>query len=271
MGIEVVEGRQFSQDDIGPSAQLVAIINERAAKIFYPGESPIGRRLRPCCGDDFPWLSIVGVAADVKQGGLDAETGTEFYFLNPQVAPTGYMSRTQNWVLRTEVAPESVAGQVQQTVWDIDSKLPIADLQTMDSVLSQSVARPRFMARLLGVFGVLALLLAAIGTYGVMSYTVAERMHEMGIRMALGARGQSVLRLVLGQGLRMAAVGLVLGLAGAFALTRLMSSMLFAVGATDPFTFVAVPGVLMLVAVAACLIPARRATRADPIQVLRQG
>ena len=271
MGIGVVEGRDFGPADIGPSAQLVAIINERAAQIFYPGESPIGRRLRPCCGDTFPWLTIVGVAGDVKQGGLDAATGTEFYFLNGQVAPTGFMSRTQNWVIRTEVPPTSIAGQARQAVWSIDSKLPLADLQTMEQVLSHSVARPRFLARLLGVFGGLALVLAAIGTYGVMSYTVAERMHEMGIRIALGARGDSVLRLVLGQGMKIALAGLVIGVAGAFALTRLMSSILFGVGATDPVIFVAVPLILVLVAAAACLIPARRATRVDPIVVLREG
>lgn len=271
MGIEMDEGRPFGASDIGPGAQLVAIINERAAQIFYPGESPVGRRLRPCCGDEFPWLTIVGVARDVKQGGLDAPTGTEFYYLNAQVAPTGNMSRTQNWILRTEVAPASIAGQVRQAVWGIDSRLPLADLQTMDEVLGESVARPRFLTRLLGVFGGLALLLAALGTYGVMSYTVAERMHEMGIRMALGARGESVLRLVLGQGLRVALVGLAIGVVGALVLTRWMSSMLFGVGTTDLVTFVVVPAVLVLVATVACLVPARRATRVDPIQVLRQG
>lgn len=271
MGIDMVEGRAFGPQDLGPSAQPVAIINDRAARTFYPGESPVGRRLRPCCGDSQPWLTVIGVAEDVKQGGLENDTGTEFYYLNAQVAAAGFMSRTQNWVVRTQGDPATVTGGVREAVWSLDPGLPIADLQTMDEVLHSSVARPRFLARLLGVFGGLALLLAALGTYGVMSYMVAERMHEMGIRMALGARGQGVLSLVMGRGLRLAGAGLLIGVVGAFALTRVMSSILFGVEATDPVTFVVVPVILLAVAAASCWVPALRATRVDPVQVLRES
>ncbi len=270
MGIKVLEGRAFGSQDMGPSAQAVTIVNETLASAFYPGESALGRRMRPCCGDSNPWLTIVGIVKDVRQGGLDNDTGTEMYFHTPQVAAVaGFAPRSMNVVVRTSIPPASVAQQARQAVWGLDPSLPIADLQTMGDVLFSSVARPRFLTLLLAVFGGVALALAAVGTYGVMSYSVAERSHEMGIRMALGADRGGVMKLVLGQGMRVASVGLVLGVAGAFFLTRFMATMLFGIGATDPITFLAVPAMLVVVAVAACLLPARRATRVDPMVALR--
>lgn len=271
MGIETVEGRFFGPQDMGPEAQGVTIVNRKLADVFYPGESPIGRRLRSG-GSQFPWLTIVGVVADVKQGGLASDTGTELYFYTPQVAAVaGFAPRAMNVAVRTSVPPASVAGQMREAVWSLDPGLPPGDLQTMSAVLHSSVARPRFLTMLLGVFGAAALLLAAVGTYGVMSYTVAERGRELGIRMALGAARSSALRMVLSQGMKLAGVGLGVGLLAAIGLSRFMASMLFGVGVMDPVTFTAVPLLLAAVAVLACVIPARRATRVDPMVALRDG
>ncbi len=272
MGVDLVEGRGFETQDMGAEAQLVAVINERLAEVFYPGENPVGRRLRSCCGGQFPWMTIVGVVEDVKQGGLDTDTGTELYFYTPQVAAVaGFAPRSMNVVVRTSVPPATLAGQVRETVWSLDPELPLADLQAMSSVLHSAVARPRFITLLLGIFGAVALALAAIGTYGVMSYSVAERNRELGIRMALGAERSGVMRMVLSQGVRIAGVGLVLGVAAAIWVTRFMSSLLFAVETTDLLTFIAVPALLLGVALLACFIPARRATRVDPMVALRDG
>jgi ABC-type antimicrobial peptide transport system permease subunit len=206
---------------------------------------------------------------DVKQGGLESETGTELYFFVPQVALIGYFPRTMNFVMRTEVPPATLATTVRETVWSLDGALPLADLQTMGDVLYGSVATPRFLTLLLTIFATVALSLAAVGTYGVMSYSVAERGHEIGIRMALGAEQGGVLSLVLGEGIKLAAVGVSVGLVAAFGLTRFMSTILYGVTSTDLITFVAVPVILVLVAALAVFIPAWRATRVDPIVVLR--
>ena len=271
MGVDLVEGRFFGPQDMGADAQGVTIVNNRLAEVFYPGESAIGRRLRSG-GSQFPWLTIVGVVADVKQGGLEDRTGTELYFYTPQVAAiAGFAPRAMNVAVRTSVPSASVAAQMREAVWSLDPGLPLADLQTMSTVLHSSVARPRFLTMLLGVFGAVALMLAAVGTYGVMSYSVAERGRELGIRMALGAAQSGVLRMVLSQGLKLAGAGLVLGILAAVGLSRFMASMLFGVGTMDLATFIAVPVLLLAVAVFACLIPARRATRVDPMVALRDG
>jgi hypothetical protein len=246
----------------------VALVNETMAKTFWLDESPIGRRVRPG-GEDTPWLTVVGVVKDVKQGGLENSAGTELYFFVPQVALIGYFPRTMNLVLRTEVPPASLAGTVREAVWSVDGGLPLADLQTMGDVLYGSVATPRFLTLLLTIFAVVALSLAAVGTYGVMSYSVAERGHEIGIRMALGAEPGGVLGLVLSEGLKLTVTGVVLGLSAAFVLTRFMATVLYGVTTTDLITFIAVPVVLVWVAVLAVFVPARRATRVDPIVVLR--
>jgi len=245
-------------------------VNETLARLFYPGQSAVGRRLRPCCGDDVPWLEIVGVVADVKQQGLNEPAGTELYFHLPQVAALGFAPRTMNVVVRTAGRPESLAAPARQAVGRLDGSLPLSGLRTMEQVLSLSTARPRFLTLLLGVFAALALTLAAVGTYGVMAYSVAQRARELGIRMALGAEQSRVLGLVLRQGMSLAAAGLAVGVVGALALTGLMESLLFEVQARDPLTFVAVSAFLAAVATVACWIPARRATRVDPVTVLRE-
>ncbi len=267
MGIPIVSGRAFQPGDEDPAIP-VAIVNERLARTFFHDMDPLGRRVQPAGAP--VWLTIVGVAADVKQGGLEAPVGTELYFYNPQVAAFGIPQRSMNFVVRTERSPLSLAGEVRGAVREMDRGLPIASLQTMDQNMAGAITRPRFIAMLLTVFAALALVLAAIGTYGVMAYSVAERSHEIGIRMAMGAQAGRVLRMILAAGLSTAAIGVALGVAAALAVTRLMASLLFGVAATDIATFLVAPAVLLGVAAAASLLPARHATRLDPAAVLRE-
>jgi predicted permease len=269
MRIPLVAGRAFNVADVD-SAAPEAIINETLARVFYPGQDPLGRRLRPGFGGP-PWFTIVGIARDVKQGGLEEPTGTELYFHMPQVGNAlGFAPRAMNVVLRTERDPLALAGSARGVVGQLDPSLPVSELRSMEAVLSASVARPRFLALLLFIFAAVALTLAAVGTYGVMSYSVAERRQEIGIRMALGAQGPTVLRMVLSQGAIVAGAGVLLGVLGSAALTRMLTSLLFGVSATDAITFIAAPVVLVSVALVACFIPAWRATRVDPVRVLRQ-
>jgi putative ABC transport system permease protein len=267
MGIPIVAGRGFASTDHA-SATPVAVINETLARVFYPGEDPIGQRIRPSWVE--PWATIVGVARDVKQAGLSAETGTELYLHYPQL---GYFFgggvRDMHVAVRSDRPPRTLMNEVRRAVWDVDGSLPLANLTTMEAHLAGSVSRPRFLALLLSIFAGVALALAAVGTYGVLSYTVAARGREIGIRMAMGAEGRRVMRLVLGEGLLLAGAGVALGVAGAFGLTRFLSSLLFGVGSTDPTTYILGPALLAAVAFVACWIPARRATRVDPMVALR--
>jgi predicted permease len=267
MGIAVAEGRDFAPSDVASGP--VVLVNETLAKTFFRDQSAIGKRLKPS-GPQAPWFTIVGVVGDVKQGGVSAKTGTELYFLNEQ-GPSArqFAPRNMNIVLRTPLPLESVAPQIRQIVQSMDPALPVVKLRTMDDVFAESVSRPRFLAQLLGVFAGLALMLAAIGTYGILSYSVSERRREIGIHMALGATRANVLGMVLGQGLRLTVVGLVLGLAASFGLTRLLQAQLFNVRPSDPATLASVAAFIALVALAACYIPASRATRVDPMVVLR--
>ena len=270
MRIPMVQGRGFLPTDVGGAP--VVVINEALAERFYPDRSPIGRRIKPSCGppDQVPWFTIVGVAADVKQRGLDQPAGTELYFLYDQLASSlRYAPGEMNVVLRSPlpVRADRAAGPSDRRA--IDPTIPVIRLRTMDQVVADSVPRQRFLSQLLGIFALVALLLAAIGTYGILGYMVSERTREIGIRMALGAARGNVVGLVLGQGLVVAAVGIVLGLLGAFGLSRLASSLLYGVSPADPLTFAAVAGVIAVVALAACTLPARRATRVDPLVAMR--
>jgi predicted permease len=267
MDIPIVEGRGFAAGDDG-AATPVTVVNQTLARIYYGDQPALGRRIRPA-GAPF-WLTVVGIVKDVKQGGLSERTGTELYFYNPQVAAAGLTQRTMNVVVRTSRPPLTLAGEVRAAVREMDASLPVAQLQTMDQAIADTIRRPRFLTVLLGVFAALALVLAAVGTYGVLSYAVAERGHEIGIRMAMGAPRGAVLGMVLKSGLVLAGSGLVLGVLGAIGATRLMRSLLFGVGPMDAATFAVAPLVLALSGVAACLIPAHRATRVDPAVVLRE-
>ena len=265
MQIPLLEGRVLEASD-SEMAMPAVVVNQRMADMYWPAGA-LGRRIRQ--GGNAPWMTVVGVVGDVKNGGMDQSAGTELYFYTPQAAAMGFGQPTMNVVLRTSMEPTALSEQTRQAVWSLDPTLPLTNLQTMEDAVFGSMARPRFLTVLLGVFGSLALALAAVGTYGVMSYFVAERSREMGIRMALGAESTGVLGLVLAQSLKIAVVGLTLGIAAAFGLSRFVESWLFGVSAFDTTTFVAVPAILALVAIAACLVPALRATRVDPIVVLK--
>jgi putative ABC transport system permease protein len=273
MGIPIVAGRSFQRSDAASSG-LVAVVNETLVNTFWKELNPIGQRLRPCCGDQVPWFTVVGVAKDVKQGGIDKKTGTEFYLFVDQTAnvpgPLAQAPGLMNVVLRTTLPPGSLRTAIDGAVREADASVPVVRLREMDAVFNESIQRPRLLAQLLGGFGGLALLLAAIGTYGVLSYMVAERRREIGIRMALGAAQGSVLSQVMKQGLVLTVVGVGIGLAGAFGLNRLIASLLFGVQPTDPVTMAAVVATISLVALVACLLPAWRASRVDPNVVLRQ-
>ena len=268
MGIRLVEGRGFNEGDA--SGPPVAVVNEALAKRFYPGRSPIGQRLQPSFGPSVPWFTIIGVAKDVKQGGLDQPVGTELYLLNEQLPRLVGFSFTQmNMILASSRPIEALAPAIRQAVREADPALPIIQLRTMEEVVGASVTRQRFLSMLLGIFAAVALTLAAIGTYGILSYMVTERQREIGIRMALGADNSQVMRLIMGQGLAIAAVGIVLGVGGAYALSRLTASLLYGVSPSDPLTFVTVAAVITVVAAAACVVPTFRAMRVDPLEAIR--
>jgi predicted permease len=265
MGIRLLRGRVFNnQDRIG--SPVVAVISDSMARRYWPGEDPVGKRLcpgRPQTPDD--WVTVVGVVGDVLQYGLDADRKPQMYLSYQQ--SDDFVPR--RLVVSTSVDPESMTSAVRGAVWQIDRDQPVSDIETMDEVLSDSIARQRFSALLLGVFGLVALLLAAVGIYGVMSYTMAQRTHEIGLRMALGARKSDVLKLAVGQALKLVLVGVGAGLAASLVLTRVMTSLLFGVSSTDPVTFAAISLVLVAAGVLASYIPARRATKVDPMIALR--
>ena len=269
MGNRIVEGRGFQPSD-ALAETPVMLVNERLARTFYPESSPVGRRIGPT-GANSPLFTVVGVVADVKQAGVNNDPGTELFFYGPQLTQGGLFAyRTQNFVLRTEGNPLALAPAVRRVLSDLDPALPVSDVQSMEQNVARSMAQPRFMTLLLGLFAGVALLLAAVGTYGVMSYSVAERNREIGIRMAMGAERGSVLGLVLRQGGFLAVAGVVIGIVGALGLSRYLSAQLYEVSATDPRTFVAAPLFLAMVAMLACYLPARRATRVDPVTALRE-
>jgi putative ABC transport system permease protein len=268
MGIPVVEGRSFRAGDAG--GPPVVLVNEALVRRFFRDRDPIGQRLKPGGGDEVPWFTVVGVLKDVKQGGVDAPAGTEIYLLEDQLTHLGVQTQ-MNFVLRTSLPLASLARPIHEAVQQLDPTLPVVKLRTMDEVVGEAVARPRLLVVLLGIFAGLALVLAAVGTYGVLSYLVTRQQQEIGIRMALGADRGAILRHFLGRGLTLAGVGLAVGLAGSIGLTRLIRTLLFGVTPTDPATLVLVTVAIALVAAAACLVPAWRATRVDPLVVLRES
>ena len=262
MGIPLIKGRTFSESDRDGSP-LVTVVSQSLARLQFPDTNPIGQRLFVQWGRQTPY-EIVGVVGDVKHEGLDKESPPTVYFTDAQEPNAG-----GTLVIRTGVEPMQLAPVIQQVIHAYDKDQAIADIQPLDNLLTKSVARPRFQSVLIATFAGLALLLAAIGIFGVMSYSVAQRTHEIGIRVALGAQRQQVLRLVVGQGLLLALIGAAGGLLGAFALTRYLRTLLFDVSPTDWVTFTVVPLVLCAVAAAASYLPAQRATEVDPMQALR--
>lgn len=259
MGIAMMKGRDFNERDT-PDAPPVVIINQAAARQFWPNEDPIGKRIKA----QRQVREIVGVSGEAKQAGLDKPSDPEI-FLAYQQAPFLYLQLA----VRTTDDPMKMVAAIRHEVQAIDQDLPLTAIKTMDQYLSESVANPRFQSRVLSLFAAIALLLAAVGLYGVMSYAVAQRTHEIGLRMALGARSSDVLKLVVGKGLRLTLIGIAIGMVAAAALTRLLASLLFGVSTTDPATFIIIALLLISVALLACYLPARRATKVDPMVALR--
>jgi putative ABC transport system permease protein len=265
MGISLLRGRSFNEGDREKSAPVV-IVSENLTAMFWPGEDPIGKRIHPGFRSK-PVCTIVGVVDNVHQRGFAKDAPLAIYMPHSQ-APV-FLLDAAAFVVRTELEPRVLVNNLRREVQGLDKQLPLYDIRTMDQLVSKSVSEPRFNMVLLAVFAGLALALASIGIYGVMSYTVAERTQEIGIRMAMGAQSGDVLKLVLKQGAYLIAFGLAFGLAGAYALTRVLSNFLFGVDANDPATFVGIGLLLGTVALIACYIPARRATKVDPMVLLR--
>lgn len=267
MGVKLIEGRFFTDSDV-KNAPEVAIVNEAMAHTFWPGQDPIGRRINVADPKKDPWSTIVGVVANVKNAGIDRLAGTELYL--PMLQQSGSGQSNMYVGLRAQgVNPLALASAVRNQVNALDPTLAVAEIRTMDDVISRAESRPRFLTLLLSLFSGVALAIATVGIYGVISFAVARRTKEFGLRMVLGAQPGDVLGLIMRQGALLAGAGIVVGLIAAFALTRLMASLLFGVTATDPATYVAVTAILAAVALAACYIPARRATKVDPIRTLR--
>ena len=266
MSIPLLQGRDFTSADRAGATNVV-IINKELADKSFPGLNPIGRRIQPGIGDESgtePWREIVGVVGDVKHAGLNRLDTIECYMPQEQIG-----INTMWGVVRTDLPPASLASAIREQVSAIDKDVPVYDIETMDHYVANSVALPRFDSTLFGIFSALALVLAVVGIYGVMSYGVAQRTSEFGIRMTLGAQRRDVLRLVLLQGLKIAAVGVVIGVVGALAAARLLATLLFGVSPADPLTIVGAVVVLVACSLLACYIPARRAMRVDPMVSLR--
>lgn len=265
MGIRLLRGRTLTDQDTVNTPRVV-VISEGMAKRYWPNEDPIGKRLtggnaqRP---ED--WTQIVGVVNDVRQFQLDAEPKPQMYLSHQQA---GFFA-PRDLVVKTEVDPAGLAASVRRSVWEVDKDQPVSNISTMGEILAESIARQRFSMLLLAVFAGLAMVLSAVGIYGVMSYSVTQRRNEIGIRMALGAQRLDVLRLTIGHGLKLVLFGVAIGLAGAVAITRIMSTLLYGVTATDPFTFGVISVLLVAVAGVASYIPAHRATKVDPLTALR--
>ena len=242
----------------------VVVVNETFARKNLPGEDPLGKRVTIYMKDDNQPTEIIGVIGDNKHMGLDTEIEPMAYW--PQAELT---YATMTLVIRTSGDATTIAAPAREVVRALDSEQPVANVSTMESLLAKSTARSRFNTSLLAVFALVALILSAVGIYGVMSYSVTQRTHEIGVRMALGAQHRDVVKLVVRQGALLGLVGIAVGLMASFALTRLLATLLFGVAATDPPTFGAVASGLLLVVLIACYVPARRAAKVDPLQALR--
>jgi predicted permease len=266
MSIPIVQGRAYTDRDDG-NAPLAMIVNQELAREVFPNENPIGKRINfgNTGNDQQPiWFEIVGVVANIRSLELREEATGELYFSALQ-NPFENMSL----VVRSSVEPSTLSASVRQIVSEVDRSVPVSNVKTMEHLVSESITQPRFNLFLLGLFSTVAMLLSAAGIYGVTAYTVTQRTHELGIRLALGAQVSDVLKMILGQGMAVIGVGLVLGLVAAFGVMRLLRSLLFGVGENDPVTFVAITAMLLLVALVACYIPARRAMKVDPLVALR--
>jgi putative ABC transport system permease protein len=259
MGIPLLKGRSFVATD---EDKRVAIISETMARHYWPGEDPVGKRFGVnCARGGCTWNSIIGVVGDVKEDGATGEPVIAMYFLETWPDMTLVVRAAQN--------PTSLIADVRSIIRSVDPDQPLGGIRTMENIVAESFAPRRLTVLISGLFAALALLLAMVGLYGVLAYSVAQRSHEFGIRMALGAAKGDILRLIIAQGFKLALAGIVVGMAGAFALRRVLGSLLLGITPTDPITFGAVALLLVAVALLACYIPARRATKVDPMVALR--
>ncbi len=268
LGIPLIRGRMFTATEMHRSAHVL-IVSAGLARHYWPGADPIGKRLKwGGANNSNPWFTIVGVAGDIKQGALDAATKPHTFEPFVQACQDTRMCSGRFLFVRSQRPAKELAGEIRKVVQRIDPEQPIGPVLPMNNVISTSLAPRRFNTFLLGLFAVSALLLAAIGTYGVLSYNVARQRRELGIRMALGARSGEILTMVIGKGLRLSLLALSFGLVASLALTRVMKTLLFEVSATDPATFAGVTAIFLAVALMACWIPGRRATKVDPVSAL---
>jgi putative ABC transport system permease protein len=269
MGIPVLRGREFTDGDRA-DAPLVALVNETAVKKLWPNRNPIGGTVK-MLSDSAPWATVIGVVKDVRSAGYMEDVPPTIYFPHAQAGQSAYYTpAVMTLVVRTDGDPLTIAGPVRQIVRQLNASTPVSNVQTMEAIVAASVASRRFSTELLAGFAALALVLAAIGIYGVIAYDVSQRTYEIGLRMALGARSGQVAGMMLGRGVRMVAIGLVLGVAGSLAVTGVLQSLLVDVNRLDPVTIVGVVVILGLVAAGAAYLPARRASAVDPMVALRR-
>jgi putative ABC transport system permease protein len=264
LGITLQRGRLITAADRS-NTQLVAVVNTALVRQYFPNEDPLGRRFRR--HDQAPWATIVGVVSDVRRSGKTGQINPQVYF--PAAQTPSYPVRLAEFAFRSAGDPKQLVAAVQQQVWAIDKDLPITNVRTYDEIISQSVSERRFQTMLLGLFASLAVILAMVGIYGVISYSVSQRTPEIGIRMALGASRGGILKMVIGRAMLLVAVGIAAGAAGAFGLSKYLKTLLFEVKPGDPLTYASIAILLAVVALAASLVPARRATRVDPMIALR--
>jgi predicted permease len=266
LGIMLLQGRSFTDQDRAGSLP-VAIVNQQFAEKYYANENPLGKRISWIREENPVWMTIVGVVSDVKSLGLDMEEQPAIY--TPFTQEHRFWHTWMNFVVRTSVDPKTLIASLPKEIATVDKNIPVTELMTMDALISKSIGERRFHLLLMGLFAGLALLLAGIGIYGILSYNVRQRTREMGIRMALGATRKQILELILGQGMKLAFIGAIIGIATSFGVTRFLRNLLYSIAPTDWLTFIAVPLLVLAVALIACYAPARRATRVNPIVALR--
>jgi putative ABC transport system permease protein len=262
LGMTLLKGRAFDNRD-AQSSQRVVIINERVGRMMFAEQDPIGKRLLIGDTKGKPY-EIVGVVADIRNWGIEEPPAPEFY-LSYQQAPPPFLGLA----VRTKGDPTGWIEEVRRAVWAVDPDQPLYNVVTMEQALSDSISKQRFAMLMLGLFAAMAVILSMVGIYGIMSYSVTQRTHEIGVRVALGAKAHDVVRMIVRQGIVLIVIGITTGLAGSFALTRIMASLLYEVKPIDPFVFSTTALMLALVALFACYIPARRATKVDPLVALR--